>query len=650
MSTINGGQLQSGSILGEYRIDELISRGGMGVVYRARHMALNRVYALKVLAPELAADEQFRDRFRREIRIAASLHHPNIVEIHYAGEHEGLLFFVMDYITGTDLHEVLRKHGALEPSRTVDLLGQLASALDAAHGRGLVHRDVKPGNVLITVHRGEECAYLTDFGLARKYATASALSSKGLLVGTVDYMAPEQINGDRVDARADIYALGCVFYHMLTGSVPYERDNSVATLVAHVHDPPPLLHGDVADTHPEFEAVVKKAMAKDPGSRYFSAGDFAADAEAALSGQRHTAPPTILGIGEAEPLSPAAETGRRAAPETMVSGPTGEGLAETHISGDEVVSPAKHAGSEPGPPATIGRAPGTTSSPDGPRSPLKRYRLPALGALVLLVVAVVAVILITSGGSSRPASERGAGGQHFLATAQPVPTNHVNATGSAAVVLNGNEVTVTLHTSGLLDGSPHLMHIHAGGLGECPPASAARLHNRHPAIDTNDGLRWYGPPQASLTVTGDTSATSLQHSILAFPRYPSVGNIGYKRTFEVPSGIAASIRHDDAVIVVHGIDYDHSGSYNDVLGQSQLNPGIPSEATAPALCGPLRGTAAASIHGQGGPRSAVFVATLRRPVASAVTHDRSSSYSLLCHVLGLPTPATPEEVTRIRVT
>ena len=281
----------------------------MGLVYRATNVALNRIYALKVLAPGLAEDEQFRNRFKREMRIAASLHHPNIVGIHYAGEHEGLLFFVMDYVTGTDLREILLKQGAIEPTRAVDLLEQFASALDAAHRRGLVHRDVKPANILITVKDGEEHAYLTDFGLAKKFDTASGLTVKGSVVGTVDYMAPEQITGSHTDARTDIYALGCVFYQMLTGRVPYERDNSVATLFAHVHEPPPPLEGGISDTYPAFAPVLEKAMAKEPNERYFSAGDFARDAAAALRGMRYTSPPTIVGTGEATPLPEAEPSG-----------------------------------------------------------------------------------------------------------------------------------------------------------------------------------------------------------------------------------------------------------------------------------------------------------------------------------------------------
>ena len=281
-----------------YRIEELIGRGGMGLVYRVRHVDLNRIYALKVLSPDLAEDQQFRDRFKRETRIAASLHHPNVVAIHYAGDHEGLLFFVMDYVTGTDLREILSRSGALDPGRAVELLDQFASALDAAHRRGLVHRDVKPANILITVRDGEEHAYLTDFGLAKKFDTASGLTVKGAVVGTVDYMAPEQITGAHTDARTDIYALGCVLYQMLTGSVPYERENSVATLFAHVHEPPPPLEPSVRTAYPAFEPVLEKAMAKDPDDRYLSAGDFARDAAAALHGigirdlRRSSAPAT----------------------------------------------------------------------------------------------------------------------------------------------------------------------------------------------------------------------------------------------------------------------------------------------------------------------------------------------------------------------
>ena len=381
--TVRGDSLERGSVVGGYRIDELISRGGMGLVYRATNVALNRIYALKVIAPGLAEDEQFRNRFKREMRIAASLHHPNIVGIHYAGEQDGLLFFVMDYITGTDLREVLIKHGALDPDRAVELLEQLGSALDAAHRLGLVHRDVKPANVLITVRDGAEHAYLTDFGLAKKFDNASGLTAQGSVVGTVDYMAPEQITGSHTDARTDIYALGCVFYQMLSGRVPYERDNSVATLFAHVHEAPPPLAGETGETYPAFAAVLDKAMAKDPSQRYFSAGDFARDAAAALAGSRYTGPATIVGTGEATPVATPLDATAPVATPVDATAPVATPDDETAFSAtpDDTVAPAGATAmsdatslSETPPPAVQPSAPVAPSQPsaEAAASPVER--------------------------------------------------------------------------------------------------------------------------------------------------------------------------------------------------------------------------------------------------------------------------------------
>jgi len=206
-----GSRLERGAELGGYRIEQQIGSGGMGIVYRVTNVALGRVYALKVLAPELAEDEQFRRRFQREMRIAASIDHPNVVGIHYAGEQDGFLFLAMDYVDGEDLRQLLLRDGAMEPSRAVGILTQVGFALDAAHAKGLVHRDIKPGNMLLTVRDGEERAYLTDFGLAKRSSTLAELTVAGSIVGTADYMAPEQVAGEPSDARTDVYALGCVF-------------------------------------------------------------------------------------------------------------------------------------------------------------------------------------------------------------------------------------------------------------------------------------------------------------------------------------------------------------------------------------------------------------------------------------------------------
>jgi hypothetical protein len=255
---------------------------------------------------------------------------------------------------------------------------------------------------------------------------------------------------------------------------------------------------------------------------------------------------------------------------------------------------------------------------------------------VLIVVAVVVVIAVGSGGSSKPQ------GQPFGAAAQPVPTNHVTGSGNATVRLNGDVASVTIDTNGLLNGSPHAMHIHAGGKGVCPPASAARLHNGHLAISTTDGIKFYGPPQVSLTNTGDTGVKS----IVDFARYPTVGAIRYTREITVPPGIAAAIRAGNAVIVVHGIDYNGNGIYDDVLDRSELNHNLPGEATAPALCGPLVPSQTADA-GALGASGTVYSVSLHRalvPVATA-----GSSYVLLCHLLGID-PTTVNDSRRGSVT
>ena len=266
----------------------------MGVVYRATSLDSGQIYALKVLAPEVAGNEKYRQRFRREMRVAASLRHPNVVAVRDADEHEGLLFLAMDYIPGADLEKELGHGEAIEPRRGTELLAQVAAGLDAAHARGLVHRDVKPANILIASTDGGERAYVTDFGLAKRFdrnASITALTKTGVVVGTVDYMSPEQITGGRTDGRADVYALGCVYFEMLTGAVPYGRGNSLmATMYAHVHEPPPPLPGSLNERYPRLGEILERAMAKDPDKRYFSAGEFADDAADALYGRRRKAP------------------------------------------------------------------------------------------------------------------------------------------------------------------------------------------------------------------------------------------------------------------------------------------------------------------------------------------------------------------------
>jgi serine/threonine-protein kinase len=268
-----------GASVAGYRIEAVAGRGGMGVVYRARQLALDRVVALKLIAPELSGDESFRTRFERESRIAASLDHPNVIPVYEAGDDGERLFIAMRFVDGTDLGRMLAEQGALEPALAAELVAQAASALDASHARGLVHRDVKPANLLIAGDLpARPHVYLTDFGLARRDGSSSALTTTGQWMGTPDYAAPEQIDGYDLDARSDVYALGCVLFAALTGTPPFGDRPRMAKAGAHLHEPPPTLRSRRAAVPLALEPVVARALAKRPEDRYQSAGELGAAA------------------------------------------------------------------------------------------------------------------------------------------------------------------------------------------------------------------------------------------------------------------------------------------------------------------------------------------------------------------------------------
>jgi serine/threonine-protein kinase len=252
--------LQPGSELAGYRIEALAGKGGMGMVYRAVDLRLERTVALKVLSPALADDREFRERFERESRLAALIDHPNVIPIYEAGEAQGVLFIAMRWVAGSDLRGILADAGALDPRRVVLLLDQVASALDAAHERGLLHRDVKPANVLVSPAAGpgrHEHVYLTDFGIA-KMASSADLTRTGLFVGTPDYAAPEQLEHKELDGRIDVYALGCLLFHCLTGNPPYGRGDPMAVMYAHVHSLPPR----PTDSRPHLPRAIDDVVAK----------------------------------------------------------------------------------------------------------------------------------------------------------------------------------------------------------------------------------------------------------------------------------------------------------------------------------------------------------------------------------------------------
>ena len=303
--------LAVGTEIAGYRVEAFISRGGMAVVYRAHDRRLGRRVALKLLAPELSHNERFQQRFLRESRLAASLDHPNIVPIYEAGESSRLLYIVMRYVEGSDLKALLDREGPLDLDRTVSILRQVGAALDAAHARGLVHRDVKPGNILIASGTGREDpdhVYLTDFGLTKRSSSLSGQTTTGRFIGTMDYVAPEQIGGKPVDARTDIYSLGCVLYECLVGEPPFDRDDEAALLWAHLVERAPRISARRPDLPAGLDAVLDKAMAKAPEDRFGACRDLVGDFRAEVEG-RAEQPPAPLPVAADPP--PRRDRGRR---------------------------------------------------------------------------------------------------------------------------------------------------------------------------------------------------------------------------------------------------------------------------------------------------------------------------------------------------
>ena len=284
-------------IVAGYRFESPLGRGGMGVVYRATQLALDRPVAIKLIAPERASDPVYRERFKRESRLAAAIEHVNVIPVYEAGEDDGVLFIAMRLVEGLDLAALLARSGPIDAGRATAILGQLAAAIDAAHAHGLVHRDIKPANVLLTFDRPEH-VYLTDFGVAKRLGAATSATGTGQWVGTMDYLAPEQISGVSVDGAADIYAATCVLCHCLTGQVPFPRDNEAAQLWAHINAPPPAPSQLVSALPIAIDAVIARGMAKDPADRYGSATELAHECGKALDVPVSDAPlaPAAAGV------------------------------------------------------------------------------------------------------------------------------------------------------------------------------------------------------------------------------------------------------------------------------------------------------------------------------------------------------------------
>ena len=361
------GELATGTEFAGYVIEGLAGRGGMGVVYRARQLRPSRTVALKVISPQLAGDRDFRERFAHESEIAASIEHSNVIPVYDVGEESNLLYIAMRYIEGTDLRAVIAADGRLAAPRAAQILAELTSALDAAHARGLVHRDIKPGNVLIAREGQREHVYLTDFGLA-KLAAGGGRTRTGLFVGTLDYAAPEQLEGRPVDARTDVYAAGCVLYQMLTGSVPFPHEHEAAIMLAHMSAEPRPVRELVPSLPAELDAVIARAMAKNPDERYPSAGDLGRAVLAAAEGQRATSIERSVATGPAAP------------------------------GGGGVDTPA---GSPPTPPTPPAAPPPRLPAPGSRARPSGRITALAGGGFLVIVIGVLAATGVFSSSSNR---------------------------------------------------------------------------------------------------------------------------------------------------------------------------------------------------------------------------------------------------------
>ena len=408
MTGATRGTLKPGDEIDGFAIEAVAGRGGMGVVYRARQKRPDRVVALKVIAGELADDPAFRERFQRESALAAQLEHPNVIPVHAVGEADGILYIAMRFVDGVDLRTVVVLERALDPRRAAAIIDQVGQALDAAHAHGLVHRDVKPANILLSSAGGREHAYLTDFGLARLTATTAGLTNTGAFLGTIDYIAPEQARGERVDARADVYSLGCTLFQALTGTVPYPLDNEFAKLYAHDRQPPPSVRERNPQLPAPFEGVLARAMAKAPDDRYLSAGDLGRAALAAAAGETMSRAERNVAAGAAAPemVEPVAPS--TVAPDTLASETARPQRVPPQTVARETVAPpmdARHAVA----PETVPQEPSSTK-PE-PAMPPRKSRAPVyVGVTLLAAAAIAAVIVAVSGGGSSPHA-RAHGGQ-----------------------------------------------------------------------------------------------------------------------------------------------------------------------------------------------------------------------------------------------
>ena len=401
-------QRSAGSTFAGYRLDAMAGRGGMGIVYKATELALGRTVALKLIAPDLAHEPSYRERFERELRAVASLDHPNVIPVYHAGEEDGQLYVAMRWVEGTDLHALIAREGRLELARGAWIVSEVSAALDFAHANGLYHRDIKPANVLIG-SGGQERVFLSDFGLAKRSTSAGGLTAAGQWVGTPDYVSPEQIRGVSLDARGDVYSLGCVLFHAVTGEPPFPIEGDAGKLWAHMTDPPPSARERIPSLPEALDEVLKHAMAKDRDERYASAGELGRAALEAIQSQavdqggatELAGEPDWAAAGRTE-LGSSAPAGDAGGTELGSSAPGGRTELGSQPPGTGAV--AEPGGGSPSPRSAPAPVAGHLQAPQAARRP-RAVWLAAAAAFVLVVVGVAAALLL--GGGEESADQRG---------------------------------------------------------------------------------------------------------------------------------------------------------------------------------------------------------------------------------------------------
>jgi serine/threonine protein kinase len=410
--------LNSGSEFGGYRIEGLLGRGGMSEVYRASNPRLGNTIALKLLTRELGNDDVFRARFVRESQVAASLNHPNVIPIFDAGEEDGLPYIAMRYVDGPDLEDLLAKEGPLSLEAAVSIVAQVGAALDSAHAKGLIHRDVKPANILIE-SSGEATPhiYLSDFGVAKHGGSRSGLTSTGQFVGTVDYIAPEQIEGKAVNGSTDIYSLACVLYQTLTGALPFDRDSDVGMIYAHLVEPPPRLSEKRPDLPAKLDTVLGAALSKRPEDRYQTCREFVAAVRNAAGLETPAGSVAAATVPAETRLANGSPAGATPVPATMLAVPATVAASEGEVAAAEAASPAT-----------------SLSTKDSERKTVLTRRL---WRSKRLLVAVVGALLI-GGVAAAAASTLGGGGSSHKS--QGTKGNSGSASGSGSAYGNGTNL------------------------------------------------------------------------------------------------------------------------------------------------------------------------------------------------------------------